>query len=332
MSGIALNGIRTSCQFINFARVEFLQPYYPSEEEKNDAVKFANNVRKLVANALKAEMTPHTFDDLLLAEFADKLAKQHQTAGVNMIEMAPFVIDDCYRTLQMKAKTVIKLGKIYMKYCDENGRITLDTFCKVFHIKDQVLAQMLFALIMGERDNNTEMVEIKVDKKKELEQTQENQELKDDRTEEEEEELLNDDFNKNGNNKMGEKFIMFDDFLVGVAICYQEEHIDDALTLFYSMMDRESNGYIVAKDCINVVAFVERDAPKEFDHDIKQFCLTIFDIEETENVTTQLSFDGFCERVKFHKQTYVVQAFLQFIIFTFLGVKLDENMVVVSDE
>lgn len=314
LGGLAINGIHTCCQFINFARIEFMEPYQPSEQEKNDAVTFANNVRKIVADALNAEMTPHTFDDLLLAEFADQLARKKQTAGVNAIENAPFVIDDCYRKLQMKGKTVVKLGKIYIKYCDEEGRITLDTFCRVFHIKDQVMAKNLFELIMGERDfsSTKNIVEINVSQQEEKEEKEEKHEKED--------------------KQFGNKFIMFDDFLVGVAICYQYDHIDDALLLFYSMMDRKSNGYIIPNDIINFVSLVEKDASKDFSHDIKKFCLTIFDIEEIENTTKQLNYDQFCETVKFHKQTNIIQSFLQFIIFTCVGIKLDENMIVVSDK
>ena len=89
-SGMAFEGMHISCQFINFVRVEFLAPYHPSDEEKTDALLFATNVRGLVADALGAEMTPHTFDDLLLATFAEDLRSKQEMAGVGMMEQGLF--------------------------------------------------------------------------------------------------------------------------------------------------------------------------------------------------------------------------------------------------
>jgi len=320
LSGLAVEGLHICCQFVNFVRVEFLDAYSPSDEEANDAILFANNVRKAVADALGAEMTLHSFDDLLLMQFAQKLGKKKEIGGVHMIEHAPFVMDDCYRKLRMNARTVIELAKLYMTYCDENGAITLQTFCRVFHIKDQVLAIKLFELIMGERDTaDAGLVEIAVP----------------DQKEEEEKEL------KQSGKKQAEqvdaqnvrqKFIMFDDFLVGVAVCYQQEHIEDALTLFFSMMDRDDDAAIVANDCVQMVKLVERHAVRAFDCDIRQFCLTVFDIEEIENSTKRLNYAQFVDSVQLHKQTGVVQRFLQFIIFTCLGIRLDEKMVVVKQQ
>ena len=307
LGGLFTNGICACCQFINFARVEFLEPYHPSVEEKSDATLYANNVRKVIADALGAEITPHTFDDLLLQAFAEKLQRKGE-GGPFQAEMPPFVMDDCYRKLQMKAKTVIKLGKIYMKYCDENGRITMDTFCKVFHIKDKLLAIKLFDLIMGERDNgSTNEEDINMN------QEEEKKEDNDINTK-----LIND------------KFILFDDLLVGIALCYQDEHIVDALTLFFEMIDRDADGNIIPMDCINFVKLVETDAGRPFGQDINKFCLQIFNVEKIEDSTKRLNFEKFKERVMSNKQTIVVQEFLQFIVFTCVGIKLDENMIVVE--
>eukprot|EP01083_Nonionella_stella_P116359 345709_1 len=275
LEGLFSSSLHIMSQFINFASIEFLEPYEPSEEERQNAVFFANNVRKVLAKALNASMTPHTFDDFLLAAFADRLKKQNENKGVHMIEMAPFIMDDCHRKLKIKAKTVIELGKIYMRYCDENGRITLRTFCDVFHIRDEVMAKILF------------------------------------------------DFFINNNSH----FILFDDFLAGVAICYQGEHVDDALTLFYLIVDRESQGHIKAMDVMTMAHLIQNDANRPFDTaDIKQFCFKIFDAEK------QLSFEEFKQSVKLHEQTKLVQAFLQFIVFEFLDIKLDQNMIVVRCE
>eukprot|EP01084_Bolivina_argentea_P207044 353344_1 len=316
LGGLFLEGVHACCQFINFARIKFLQPYEPSEQEKTDPVLFANNVRKVVADALNAELTPHSFDDLLLQAFAANLKTNNEKASATMMTTTvPFIMDDVHRKLQMKAKTVIQLAKIYMKHCDDNGRITLETFCKVFHIKDQILAHILFELIMGERDNNPQVIKIQINHEN-VEKKYEEKELKQ---------------NYSDDDKIMNKFIMFDDFLVGVAICYQYEHIDDALTLFYSMMDREGDGYIKVNDVVGFVKLVEKDAVEKFKCDVNGFCLKVFDIEDI-SVDKKLNFQQFNDNVKFHKETEFVQKFLQFIIFTFLEIKLDENMIVVKKE
>ena len=150
--GLFFEGLHAACQFINFARIEFLAPYHPSDEEQEDAVLYASNVRELVAKALDATLTPHTFDDLLLATFADDLRVKKNMNGVGMMEQAPFVMDDVHRKIKMNTKAVIKLAKIYMTFCDEKGVITLDTFCTVFNIEDRRFAKGLFQLFIGARD------------------------------------------------------------------------------------------------------------------------------------------------------------------------------------
>ncbi|XP_028316842.1 lysophosphatidylcholine acyltransferase 1 isoform X1 [Gouania willdenowi] len=53
----------TLCQLHNRMEIEFLPPYTPSTEEKNNPTLFADNVRKLMAKALGAPLTDLSFDD-----------------------------------------------------------------------------------------------------------------------------------------------------------------------------------------------------------------------------------------------------------------------------
>merc|ERR1712129_349925 len=112
----------------------------------------------------------------------------------------------------------------------------------------------------------------------------------------------------------------------GVAICYQDIHMDDAFTLFYSMIDRDGNGNITAQDVIEFVKLIENDSDEVLECDVDQFCQRAFG----EDVKKQLRFDEFVQNVMKFSLHDVVQHILQFIIFTCLEIRLDEDMVVVS--
>ena len=47
-------------------QVHFLPVYHPSPEEQKDAILYANNVRKVMAETLGVRPTEHGFEDVLL--------------------------------------------------------------------------------------------------------------------------------------------------------------------------------------------------------------------------------------------------------------------------
>eukprot|EP01027_Heterolobosea_sp_BB2_P008670 GEZU01012862.1.p1 GENE.GEZU01012862.1~~GEZU01012862.1.p1 ORF type:complete len:667 (+),score=169.94 GEZU01012862.1:289-2289(+) len=57
---------RLFTQFVNYLEVEYMDPYYPSEEEKKDPQLFANNVRKYMAERLGVPTTEHSHEDVML--------------------------------------------------------------------------------------------------------------------------------------------------------------------------------------------------------------------------------------------------------------------------
>eukprot|EP01119_Soliformovum_irregulare_P004321 TRINITY_DN15322_c0_g1_i1.p1 TRINITY_DN15322_c0_g1~~TRINITY_DN15322_c0_g1_i1.p1 ORF type:complete len:435 (-),score=120.43 TRINITY_DN15322_c0_g1_i1:259-1563(-) len=57
--------LRASTQLINHAEIEFLDPYYPSAEERSDPNLYARNVRKVMANHMRVPTTEHTYQDVL---------------------------------------------------------------------------------------------------------------------------------------------------------------------------------------------------------------------------------------------------------------------------
>jgi len=56
--------IYTMCQWNNTAELQFLDPYTPSPEEEKDPILFANNVRKVMAEALEVPLCDMTFEDI----------------------------------------------------------------------------------------------------------------------------------------------------------------------------------------------------------------------------------------------------------------------------
>nr|XP_019600168.1 PREDICTED: lysophosphatidylcholine acyltransferase 1 isoform X1 [Rhinolophus sinicus] len=57
----------TLCQFHNQLEIEFLPVYSPSDEERKDPAVYANNVRRVMAEALGVPVTDYTFEDCQLA-------------------------------------------------------------------------------------------------------------------------------------------------------------------------------------------------------------------------------------------------------------------------
>lgn len=112
-----------------------------------------------------------------------------------------------------------------------------------------------------------------------------------------------------------------------MAICYQSEHVDDALTLFYFVMDRDGDGRITSHDIIQCVQLIEKDAG-DFEGDLVLFCKGVFGVE-TVNDDKSMHFDRFSEAVKLQKETNIVQQFLQFIVFSFLGLEFDDKFLVI---
>jgi 1-acyl-sn-glycerol-3-phosphate acyltransferase len=65
--------LRIMCQFHNRLQYSYLPVYEPSEEEKRDPYLFAENVRTIMSIAMCVPKTEHTFEDMRVAAYAQKL-------------------------------------------------------------------------------------------------------------------------------------------------------------------------------------------------------------------------------------------------------------------
>lgn len=246
-------------------------------------------------------MTPHSFDDVILRFFADEMS--------NSTFQEAIVMDDVYKTLKMKTKTVKELGKIYLHHCDDNGKVSYDAFIKIFHLTHgSEYSKMIFRLLSNfERKFNI----IKEDKDKDKEYN----------TIKSTSELNNNE--EDNNNPTG--YILFDDFLVGVAICYQMDFIDDAITLFCRCVDTNHNNKISKNGVKKSIIFMQnfnKDIPFPCNHKIDSFCKDNFDDEN------EINFKKFKENVHLNgKDSYeFIQTYLQYIIFVRMGIELDKEM------
>lgn len=64
---------RLCCQFVNHCEVEFLPRYVPSDAEVASPHLFANNVRRVMAEAMRVPMTSHSYDDVRLQIHAARI-------------------------------------------------------------------------------------------------------------------------------------------------------------------------------------------------------------------------------------------------------------------
>jgi len=78
---------KTMTQLVTYCEMEFLPVYVPSVEEKGDPNLFANNVRDVMATALKLPVTNHSFEDGVLMAKARKLGLP---PAVGLIEVGRF--------------------------------------------------------------------------------------------------------------------------------------------------------------------------------------------------------------------------------------------------
>ena len=81
---ILLNVLHMMCQVYNRMEVTYLPVYVPNAEESTDALRFAQNVRDLMAASLGVPQTEHNLDDFFLLQEAHKLHVPLQTMNLEM--------------------------------------------------------------------------------------------------------------------------------------------------------------------------------------------------------------------------------------------------------
>ncbi|XP_071542032.1 lysophosphatidylcholine acyltransferase 2 isoform X2 [Panulirus ornatus] len=119
----------TLCQFHNFCELEYLPVYTPSEEEKQDAKLFANNVRQVMAEALGVPVADYTYDDCRLMHKAKLKNLPCQTGLIEFQKLR--------HRLGLNLNNVEE--ELLSQYADiaiTDGQITLSDFAKYLGIPE----------------------------------------------------------------------------------------------------------------------------------------------------------------------------------------------------
>ncbi|XP_074843997.1 lysophosphatidylcholine acyltransferase 1 isoform X3 [Carettochelys insculpta] len=132
----------TLCQFHNSVEIEFLPVYMPSEEEKKNPSLYANNVRRVMAEALGVPVTDYTFEDCQLALAEGQLRLPSNTC---LLEFAKLV-----RSLGLKPE---KLEKDLDRYYErankmKEKRVSLNEFAAYLEIPISDTLENMFALFV----------------------------------------------------------------------------------------------------------------------------------------------------------------------------------------
>uniref|UniRef100_A0A674IT86 Lysophosphatidylcholine acyltransferase 1 n=1 Tax=Terrapene triunguis TaxID=2587831 RepID=A0A674IT86_9SAUR len=136
----------TLCQFHNFVEIEFLPVYIPSEEEKKNPSLYANNVRRVMAEALGVSVTDYTFEDCQLALAEGQLRLPSNTC---LLEFAKLV-----RSLGLKPE---KLEKDLDRYSQsakkmKEKRVSLKEFAAYLEVPISDTLENMFALFVENED------------------------------------------------------------------------------------------------------------------------------------------------------------------------------------
>ncbi|KAM9166588.1 LOW QUALITY PROTEIN: lysophosphatidylcholine acyltransferase 1 [Pangshura tecta] len=136
----------TLCQFHNFVEIEFLPVYIPSEEEKKNPSLYANNVRRVMAEALGVSVTDYTFEDCQLALAEGQLRLPSNTC---LLEFAKLV-----RSLGLKPE---KLEKDLDRYSQsvkkmKGKRVSLKEFAAYLEVPVSDTLENMFSLFVENED------------------------------------------------------------------------------------------------------------------------------------------------------------------------------------
>ncbi|GAB9471833.1 Lysophosphatidylcholine acyltransferase [Globisporangium polare] len=139
VSGIYLI-FRMLCQVYNRLEVEFLPPYFPSQEEIEKPELYAENVRQVMAKTLGVECTNHAFEDVALLLQVGKYAHEHVVTLTDVGEVMSLT--------DLRGADIDKLVRYFVKHdLNQDGQISIEEMQQLFPNDDPKLLVRLFALV-----------------------------------------------------------------------------------------------------------------------------------------------------------------------------------------
>ncbi|XP_053555543.1 lysophosphatidylcholine acyltransferase 2 isoform X2 [Bombina bombina] len=145
--------LMTLCQICTNVEVEFLPVYIPSEEEKKDALLYANKVRLVMARALGLPVTDHTYEDCRLMLTAGELTLPMEAGLVEFTKVS--------KKLNLKWDNVRKQLEVFASIAGsaKGGRIGIEEFAKHLQLPMSDILRELFALFDRDRDGTIDFRE-----------------------------------------------------------------------------------------------------------------------------------------------------------------------------
>ncbi|WZY91126.1 hypothetical protein YC2023_047861 [Brassica napus] len=139
---------RMFTQFHNFmevVKVEYLPVIYPSDTQKQNAVRLSQKTSHAIATSLNVVQTSHSYGDLMLLNRATELKLENPSNY--MVEMAK--VASLFHISSLEA--VRYLDTFSSMNPDSSGRVTLHDFLRVLRLKPCTLSKGIFGFIDVEK-------------------------------------------------------------------------------------------------------------------------------------------------------------------------------------
>eukprot|EP00455_Lapot_gusevi_P012833 TRINITY_DN1616_c0_g2_i1.p1 TRINITY_DN1616_c0_g2~~TRINITY_DN1616_c0_g2_i1.p1 ORF type:complete len:571 (+),score=204.43 TRINITY_DN1616_c0_g2_i1:63-1775(+) len=132
---------RVLCEPANFMSVEFMEPYKPSEEEKQDSGLYARNVRLAMCAQMGIPATEHSFEDVLLQNEAMANNLPAEAGVVEFEKVRASFRDVTLDQIKEKMQQFRKMDK------SGDGKLSLEEFLSAYEFKDRAIGAHLFQLL-----------------------------------------------------------------------------------------------------------------------------------------------------------------------------------------
>ncbi|KAL1195079.1 Lysophospholipid acyltransferase LPEAT2 [Cardamine amara subsp. amara] len=136
---------RMFTQFHNFMEVEYLPVIYPSDNQKQNAVRLSQKTSHEIATSLNVVQTSHSYGDLMLLNRASELKLENPSNY--MVEMAR--VDSLFHVGSLEA--VRYLDTFVSMNPDSSGRVRLHNFLRVLRLKSCTISTGIFGFIDVEK-------------------------------------------------------------------------------------------------------------------------------------------------------------------------------------
>nr|QZA74856.1 acyl-CoA:lysophospholipid acyltransferase 2c [Camelina sativa] len=136
---------RMFTQFHNFMEVEYLPVIYPSEKQKQNAVRLSQKTSHAIAASLNVVQTSHSYADLMLLNKATELKLENPSNY--MVEMAK--VESLFHISSLEATRF--LDTFVSMNPDSSGRVRLHDFLWGLRLKPCTLSKRIFEFIDVEK-------------------------------------------------------------------------------------------------------------------------------------------------------------------------------------